>query len=36
VYVAVGVLFPDFLLAYPVAIAYLLVTVWLIPTLFRR
>ena len=36
VYIAVGVAFPNFLLAWPVGAAYLLVAVWLLPALVRR
>lgn len=36
VYLAIGVAFPNFLLAWPVGAAYLLVAVWLVPVLMRR
>jgi hypothetical protein len=36
VYIALGVLVPEFLLSWPVGIAYLLVAVWLVPRLVRR
>ena len=36
VYIAVGVAFPNFLLAWPVGVAYLLVAVWIVPELVRR
>lgn len=36
VYIAVGVAFPNFLLAWPVSVAYLLLAVWVIPELVRR
>ena len=36
VYIAVGVWFTDFLLSFFVALAYLLLAVWLIPTWVRR
>ncbi len=36
VWVAVGVFEPDFMLAWPVTVAYLVVVAWLIPALLRR
>ena len=36
IYIAIGVWFTDFLLSFWVALAYLLVAVWLIPTGVRR
>jgi hypothetical protein len=36
VYIAIGVTTFDFLLSFWVAVAYLLITAWLIPTLARR
>ena len=36
VYIAVGVAFPNFLLAWPVGVAYLLLAVWIVPALVRR
>lgn len=36
VYIAIGVAAFDFMLSFWVAVAYLLVTAWLIPTLVRR
>ena len=36
VYIAIGVWFTDFLLSFWVALAYLLVVVWLVPTGLRR
>jgi uncharacterized membrane protein (DUF485 family) len=36
VYVGVGVAVPEFLFAWVVAAAYLLVAVWLLPELVRR
>lgn len=36
VYVAIGVAFPDFLLSWVVAAAYLLAVMWLLPALVRR
>jgi len=36
VYVVVGVLFTEFMLTSVVAVAYLLVAVWLLPALVRR
>jgi hypothetical protein len=35
-YIAIGVTAFDFLLSFWVAVAYLLITAWLIPTLVRR
>lgn len=35
-YIAIGVLYPEFLLASVVALGYLLVVVWLVPALYRR
>ena len=36
VYVAVGVLYTDFLLSFFVGLAYLLVVAWLVPLCVRR
>jgi len=36
IYIAIGVAAFDFMLSFWVAVAYLLVTAWLIPTLVRR
>ena len=36
VYVAVGVLYTDFLLSFFVGLAYLLVVTWLVPLCVRR
>jgi hypothetical protein len=36
VYIALGVIFPELLLSWIVAVAYLLVAVWLVPALARR
>jgi hypothetical protein len=36
VWVAIGVAVPDFMLSWPVTIAYLLVVAWLGPALVRR
>jgi hypothetical protein len=36
VYIAIGVYFVDFLLAFVTAAVYLLVTAWLIPAAIRR
>jgi hypothetical protein len=36
VYIAIGVWFTDFLLSFWVALAYLVVVVWLVPTGLRR
>ena len=36
IYIAIGVTTFDFLLSFWVAVAYLLITAWLIPTLVRR
>jgi hypothetical protein len=36
VYVAVGVLWVDFLFSYWVGLAYLLLTAWLVPAVARR
>lgn len=36
VYIAIGVTYVDFLLSVVVGMAYLLVAVWLVPTLVRR
>ena len=36
IYIAIGVTTFDFLLSFWVAVAYLLITAWLIPTLARR
>lgn len=36
IYVTVGVLFPVFLVSWPVAIGYLLLSVWAVPSLLRR
>jgi len=36
VYIAIGVWYTDFLLSFWVALAYLLVAVWLVPTWLRR
>jgi hypothetical protein len=36
VYIAIGVAWVDFLLSFWVALAYLVVTAWAIPTLVRR
>ena len=36
VYVALGVILPELLLSWIVGVAYLLVAVWLVPTLARR
>ncbi len=36
VYIAVGVAFPNFLLAWPVGVAYLLLAVWIVPELAKR
>ena len=36
VWIAIGVAVPDFMLSWPVTIAYLLVVAWLLPTLVRR
>ena len=36
VYVAIGVVFPDFLFSWVVAAAYLLLVMWLLPALVRR
>ena len=36
IYVAVGVAFPEFLLAWPAGAAYLLVAAWLVPAALRR
>ena len=36
VYIAIGLAWIDFLLSFWVGLAYLLVTVWLLPLAFRR
>jgi len=36
VYIAIGLMVPDFLLSWVVAAAYLLVAVWLVPAGLRR
>jgi hypothetical protein len=36
VYIALGVIVPELLLSWIVGVAYLLVAVWLVPTLVRR
>jgi hypothetical protein len=36
IYIAIGVVFVDFLLSFWVGVAYVLVTAWLVPTLGRR
>jgi len=36
IYIAIGVAAFDFMLSFWVAVAYLLITAWLIPTLVRR
>ena len=36
VWIAIGVAVPDFMLSWPVTIAYLLVVAWLLPALVRR
>jgi hypothetical protein len=36
IYIAIGVWFTDFLLSFFVALAYLLVVVWLVPAGVRR
>jgi hypothetical protein len=36
IYIAIGVWFTDFLLSFFVALAYLLVVVWLVPVGVRR
>jgi hypothetical protein len=36
VYIALGVIVPELLLAWIVGVAYLLVAVWLVPALARR
>jgi hypothetical protein len=36
IYIAIGVVFVDFLLASAVALGYLLVVVWILPALVRR
>ena len=36
VYIAIGVAWVDFLLSFWVGLAYLIVTVWAVPTLVRR
>jgi hypothetical protein len=36
IYVAIGVWYTDFLLSFWVAMAYLLITVWLVPAGIRR
>jgi hypothetical protein len=36
VYIAVGVAEPHFLLAWPVGVSYLLLAVWVVPSLLRR
>jgi len=36
VYVGIGVYEVDFLLSYWVAVAYVLVTVWIVPSVVRR
>jgi hypothetical protein len=36
VYVALGVVLPELLLSWIVAVAYLLVAIWLVPALARR
>jgi hypothetical protein len=36
VYIGIGLYTVDFLLSYWVAVAYVLVAVWLVPTLVRR
>jgi hypothetical protein len=36
IYIAIGVAWIDFLLSFWVALAYLLLTAWLFPTLVRR
>jgi hypothetical protein len=36
IYIAIGVTWVDFLLSFWVALAYLVVTAWAVPTLFRR
>ncbi len=36
VYIAVGVVLPEVLLSWIVAVAYLLVALWLVPALARR
>lgn len=36
VYIAIGVAWVDFLLSFWVALAYLVVTAWAVPTLVRR
>jgi hypothetical protein len=35
-YIAIGLITTDFLLSMPVALAYLLVVVWLVPALVRK
>jgi hypothetical protein len=35
-YIAIGVVFPDFMLSVLVAVAYLLVVAWLVPAGVRR
>jgi hypothetical protein len=35
-YIVLGVFVPALLLTWPVGVAYLLVTVWLVPALVRR
>jgi len=36
VYIVIGVVYDDFLLSVVVAIAYLVVAAWLVPTMVRR
>jgi hypothetical protein len=36
IYIGIGLYSVDFLLSYWVAVAYVLVTVWLVPSLVRR
>jgi hypothetical protein len=36
VYIAIGVAWVDFLFSFWVGLAYLVVTAWAVPTLFRR
>ncbi len=36
VYVALGVAVPEFMLSWPVAVAYLVLAVWVVPALLRR
>jgi hypothetical protein len=35
-YIAIGLITTDFLLSMPVALAYLLIVVWLVPALVRK